>query len=209
MENKNHPRNQFQIERIVFFSDAVFAIAITLLIIEIHPPLVVKNDTDQSVWNKLYEKIPEFLGLIASFWLIGSSWLRHHQLFKYVDSFDMKLMLLNFWLLFTIILFPFSTSFLFNTLFDNIVTKPQVYFYLFVPLLSALFLYFMFRHVRNKHTESVNDSKLQNAVIYQSLMILSCALAIIWVIIIPIRFHFIGYAFLAVGPVLFRIFRRK
>jgi|SRR5689334_7621094 len=131
--SKNHGKNDFLIERIAFFSDAVFAIAITLMIIDIHPPSVQSGDTSQTVWRKILQETPEFMGLIISFLLIGTTWLRHHQLFKYIRSYDMRFLIINLCLLFTIILFPFSTSFLFKSLFENIVTRPQVIFYLLVP----------------------------------------------------------------------------
>ena len=115
--SKNHEKNDFLIERIAFFSDAVFAIAITLMILDIHPPSVQKGDTSRTVWGKILKEAPEFFGLIISFLLIGVTWLRHHQLFKYIRSYDMRFMIINLCLLFTIILFPFSTSFLFKSLF--------------------------------------------------------------------------------------------
>ncbi|MDP4149394.1 MAG: TMEM175 family protein, partial [Bacteroidota bacterium] len=199
---EEHRKNDFLIERIAFFSDAVFAIAITLMILDVRPPLVEKGDTASRVWFKLWEKRPEFLGLIVSFWLIGSAWLRHHQLFKYVSRYDMQLKVVNLLLLFTIILFPFSTSFLFNTLFTNIVAKPQVIFYLGVPLLSNFLLYLMFRIVRKRHLVGKSDADRPKAIFSQGMMVLSFLLALGWVIIVPIEYHQFGYLLLGVGPFL-------
>src|SRR5436305_7886661 len=133
-DTPRHPRHNFLIERIAFFSDAVFAIAITLMALEIRPPLVHKGDTAAMVWDQFKELLPQFLGLMVSFWLIGSVWLRHHQLFRYVDNFDTRFMVINLWMLFLIILFPFSTGYLFNSLFRGGSSKLQVFFYLGVPL---------------------------------------------------------------------------
>jgi uncharacterized membrane protein len=204
-----HPRNDFLIERIAFFSDAVFAIAITLMVIEIHPPLVNRGDTEAVVWDKFREILPEFLGLLVSFWLIASSWLRHHQLFKYIDKYDMRLLLLNLWLLFTIILFPFSTSFLFNSLFSGGVSKLQVYFYLGVPLGSNFLTYRMYTMANKRHLIGEADVAFRKSVFAQGMMVLSFLLAIVWVIIMPLKFHMVGYAFLGFGPIVGSLFNKK
>jgi uncharacterized membrane protein len=208
LQIEEHRKNDFLIERIAFFSDAVFAIAITLMVLEIHPPLIDKRYSSSVVWNKLWEKRPEFLGLVVSFWLIGSAWLRHHQLFKYVSRYDMQFKVINLLLLFTIILFPFSTSFLFNSLFANIVTKPQVIFYLGVPLFSNFLLYLMFRVVKNRHLVGKSDADLHKAIYSQGMMVLSFLLALAWVIILPIEYHPFGYIFLGVGPFLGLMFKK-
>ncbi len=204
-----HPRNDFLIERIAFFSDAVFAIAITLMVIEIHPPLVNRGDTEAVVWDKFREILPEFLGLLVSFWLIASSWLRHHQLFKYIDTYDMRLLLLNLWLLFTIILFPFSTSFLFNSLFSGGVSKLQVYFYLGVPLGSHFLTYRMYTMANKRHLIEEADVAFRKSVFAQGMMVLSFLLAIVWVIVMPLKFHMFGYAFLGFGPIVGSLVNKK
>lgn len=209
MTESKHPKHDFLIERIAFFSDAVFAIAITLMAIEIHPPHVSKGDTDAMVWEKFKELLPQFFGLLVSFWLIGSAWLRHHQLFKYVDNFNLGFMAVNLWLLFTIVLYPFSTSFLFNSLFHGAVTKLQVYFYLGVPLASNLVLYRMYKTVNKKHLKGAADAYFHKAVFSLGAMVISFMLAIIWVIVMPLEWHPFGYSFLAVGPLLTLIYNKK
>jgi uncharacterized membrane protein len=208
IHSEERRKNDFLIERIAFFSDAVFAIAITLMIIEIHPPAVEPGNTASDVWTKLWQKRPEFLGLMVSFLLIGGAWLRHHQLFKYVSRYDMQFKVINLCLLFTIILFPFSTSFLFNSLFGNIVTKPQVIFYLGIPLFSNFLLYLMFRIVKSRHLIGKGDGDMQKAIYGQGIMVLSFLLALAWVIIVPIEYHPFGYIFLGVGPFLGLMIRK-
>lgn len=209
MAEDKHPKHDFLIERIAFFSDAVFAIAITLMAIEIHPPHVSKGDTEGMVWQKFKEILPQFIGLLVSFWLIGSAWLRHHQLFKYVDKFDLGFMAINLWLLFTIILYPFSTGFLFNTIFHGAVTKLQVYFYLGVPLASNFILYRMYKAVNKKHLKGAADVDFRKAVFGQLAMVISFMLAILWVIIMPLQWHPLGYSFLALGPLMSIVYNKK
>ena len=209
MTIQKHPRHNFLIERIAFFSDAVFAIAITLLTIEIHPPALLKTDTGTDVMYKLQEKIPEFLGLIVSFWLIGMTWLRHHQLFRYVDNYNIKFIVINLCLLLTIIFFPFSTSFLFNTIFTGIVTRPQVVFYLGIPLCSNLILYQMYRLVNQSHLDNKADEQFREALYEQKYLIISFILALAWIIFIPFGLHPFGYIFLMFGMIMRLIYKRK
>ncbi len=206
--HKDHQGHAFSIERIAFFSDAVFAIAITLMIIDIHPPAVHKGDTADIVWGKLGEKLPDFIGLMISFWLIGSAWLRHHQLFRYIDKYDLRFMKINLALLFTIILFPFSTSFLFNSIFNNVVTKPQVFFYLGVPLCSNFILYRMFKLVNKKYRESPADSEYHKAISQQGFMVVSFLLTLTWVVILPMKYHPYGYIFLVLGPLMNHAYKK-
>ena len=207
--SKIHKKENFLIERIAFFSDAVFAIAITLMIIDIHPPVLQRGDTTEIVWQKLIKKLPEFMGLVISFTLIGTAWLRHHQLFRYIDGYDVKFMVINLCLLFTIVLFPFSTSFLSKTLFEDIVTKPQVLIYLAVPLLSNFVLYLMFIRVKNKHMETKADKAFHRAIVDQRFIIISFLAALVWVSVMPIQYHVFGYIFLGIGPVMSVLVNKK
>ncbi|MEO7213175.1 TMEM175 family protein [Mucilaginibacter sp.] len=109
----NHDlKKEFQVERIAFFSDAVFAIAITLLIIEIKvPELHGEHFKDSDLARSLGHLIPKFIGFIVSFFVIGSYWAHHHVLFKYVEHYSPKLVWNNMFLLFSIVLMPFSSAF--------------------------------------------------------------------------------------------------
>lgn len=108
----NELRKEFQLERMVLFSDAVFAIAITLLVIEIKiPELHGEHITDKALLGELKHLIPKFLGFIISFMLIGIYWTVHHRMFGYVTNYTPKLLRLNLLFLFFIALMPFSTGF--------------------------------------------------------------------------------------------------
>jgi uncharacterized membrane protein len=104
-------RLKFQLERVILFSDAVFAIAITLLIIEIHLPEF--HGADATEWNlvrALAGLVPRFIGFLVSFMLIGMYWTRHHYLFGHVVRYTQKLLWLNLIFLLSIVLLPFSTG---------------------------------------------------------------------------------------------------
>ncbi len=75
---------EFELERMILFSDAVFAIAITLLIIEIKFPEVPKDATRSQIEELFKPVIIRFLGFVLSFSFIGLMWARHLKIFKYL-----------------------------------------------------------------------------------------------------------------------------
>ncbi|MFI5928617.1 TMEM175 family protein [Micromonospora sp. NPDC051543] len=89
----------------MFFSDGVFAISITLLVLEIHPP----EDTSH-LGRGLVELWPSFLAYVLSFFLIASIWTNHHVMFDQVVAADRGLLLLNTVLLMTVAFLPFAAS---------------------------------------------------------------------------------------------------
>lgn len=108
----NELKKEFQLERMILFSDAVFAIAITLLAIEIKvPPIDRHIATDEMLLKSLDEMVPKFIGFFVSFYIIGLYWTIHHRMFGYVVNYDRKLLWLNLMFLMAIVLMPFSTAF--------------------------------------------------------------------------------------------------
>jgi uncharacterized membrane protein len=93
--------------RLEAFSDGVLAIAITLLVIEIHPPEVGGGKTlAQALWAQW----PSYAGYLVSFLTIGVIWLNHHRVFAQVLRVDGPLLLLNLNLLLWTALIPFPTA---------------------------------------------------------------------------------------------------
>jgi len=92
--------NTSQLERLTFFSDAVFAIAITLLIIEVHVPHVSGVD-DALYWQALAELRSSLFGFALSFLVIGMLWMAHHRVFGMLNDYSPKLMWPNLLLLMT------------------------------------------------------------------------------------------------------------
>ena len=151
MSNKLHNelKKEFQLERLILFSDAVFAIAITLLVIEIKiPEIHEKPITDNAVLHKLAELIPKFVGFLVSFLLIGQYWIVHHRMFSFVINFTDRLIWLNIFFLFAIALMPFSTGFYSEYVLRGVVTP--VIFYTANIALLGLANFLMWRYLSNK-----------------------------------------------------------
>ncbi len=131
MNNKNHDtehKEKFQMERIALFSDAIFAIAITLLIIEIKVPESEGGKvTDRTIVINLMHTIPQFVGFFMSFLVIGLYWMAHHRLFRYVVRSSQKLISNNLLFLLPIVMMPFSTVFLSEHYFSQLHVPLIVY----------------------------------------------------------------------------------
>jgi len=145
----NELKKEFQLERLILFSDAVFAIAITLLVIEIKiPEIHEKPVTDNAVLHKLAELIPKFVGFLVSFLLIGQYWIVHHRMFSFVINFTDRLIWLNILFLFAIALMPFSTGFYSEYVLRGVVTP--VIFYTANIALLGLANFLMWRYLSNQ-----------------------------------------------------------
>lgn len=148
----NELKKEFQLERLILFSDAVFAIAITLLVIEIKVPELHDDISDEGLLLSLKHLIPKFLGFLVSFMLIGLYWTIHHRMFGYVTSYDKVLLRLNLFFLFFIALMPFSTGFYSEyagpELFEKELKVPMA-FYVFNFAGAGFMNYWMWRHIAN------------------------------------------------------------
>lgn len=99
-----------QLERLIFFSDAIFAIAITLLVIEIHVPHIAGPVTEQALVDGLLSQIPQYIGFLVSFFVIGRFWVGHHRVFGWLTRSDDTLVWRNLLFLLTIAFMPFPTA---------------------------------------------------------------------------------------------------
>jgi uncharacterized membrane protein len=117
-------------ERTVFFSDAVMAIAMTLLVLEIHIPDVAPAE----IGAALIEDLPVFGAYVLSFAIIGVNWITHHRKFTVIRRYDSTLQWINLGFLFFIALLPVSTSAL--SLYQEPVTV--VIYALNVAAISAM-----------------------------------------------------------------------
>ena len=97
--------------RIEAFSDGVFAIAITLLILDVKVPDVHQH-ANTSLWQELLNQWPVYVALATSFFSILIMWVNHHALFNLISKIDNLFMFANGLLLLLVIIVPFPTALL-------------------------------------------------------------------------------------------------
>lgn len=109
MTPQPEPESSLSFERVVFFSDAVFAIVITLLVLEIKPPHLAEHN-ESALNHALLQLIPKFTGFVVSFLIVGLMWIEHHRVFRYISHYDTGLLWRNLLLLLCVSFVPFPTA---------------------------------------------------------------------------------------------------
>ncbi|GIL41195.1 TMEM175 family protein [Roseiterribacter gracilis] len=108
MSTATKTADQIGLERLVFFTDAVIAIAITLLVLEIKIP--PGRLSEQALGEALVVQVPKMVGFALSFVVIGAFWQGHHRMFRYVTHLNSGLVVLNQFFLLFICFLPFPTG---------------------------------------------------------------------------------------------------
>lgn len=121
------------LERLLFFSDAVFAIAITLLALELRLPSLGGSLTNDQLLQALLAIWPKYFSYALSFFVIGAFWMGHHRKFRFILRYDTNLILLNIFLLMWIAFIPFPTAIIGET--EN---RTAVIFYALVMAVAGL-----------------------------------------------------------------------
>jgi uncharacterized membrane protein len=106
-ENPQEVERANEVQRTVHFSDAVVAIAITLLTLELRLP---EGLAPGEVPGHLLDTLPRVFAFLVSFWIIASYWISHHRIFNRIGAHDGALLRINFVFLMWVVLLPFSTS---------------------------------------------------------------------------------------------------
>ncbi|MEU9987435.1 TMEM175 family protein [Streptomyces sp. NPDC048045] len=121
--------------RVEAFSDGVFAIAITLLILEIKVPEAGEHG---GLWRALADQWPSYAAYVVSFLVIGIMWVNHHQVFSYVARVDRTLMFLNLLLLMVVAAVPWPTAMLAEYLREETASHAAAAVYSLVMVLMAV-----------------------------------------------------------------------
>jgi uncharacterized membrane protein len=108
--NPNADEGEMGMERIVFFSDAVFAIAITILALEIRMPKEIAHVSNAELLNMLLAIWPKYLGYMVGFLSIGNFWVIHHRQYRHIERYDTRLMFINLLVLMAVAFIPFPTA---------------------------------------------------------------------------------------------------
>ncbi|MFG3207007.1 TMEM175 family protein [Streptomyces sp. NPDC048192] len=121
--------------RVEAFSDGVFAIAITLLVLDIKVP---GTGDHGGLWHAIGEQWPSYAAYGVSFLVIGIMWVNHHQLFSYVTRVDRPLMFLNLLVLMVVAVVPWPTAMLAAYLCEDAASHAAAAVYSLVMVAMAL-----------------------------------------------------------------------
>jgi uncharacterized membrane protein len=145
-------------ERLTFFSDAVAAIALTLLAIELPVP---EGRTVPAFWRSVQNDDGHYAAFLISFLVIAAAWRDHHDLFRYATSTDSRLRVLNLGWLMSIVLNPFATRLLVVSGQTVATHALRFGFYALLQVLEAATLYAMLRHMTARGLADVPPQVVQ------------------------------------------------
>ena len=188
-------------ERLTFFSDAVVAIAITLLAIDLPVP---EGVTFGLFWASVRHDDGHYAAFLISFVVIAAAWFDHHDLFRYIRSTDARLRLLNMGWLLSIVLNPFATKLLVVSGQSLTVHAVRFGFYALLQVLESAMFYAMLRHMIARGLASPPRPVVDTMTRKSSGLILGFGLSI------PVFFlTSAGWALWIAGPVLAGLLRRS
>jgi uncharacterized membrane protein len=191
--------------RLEAFSDGVISIIITIMVLQFRlPDLVGGDSTTWQIIHHLKGQLPYFISYAFSFMIIAISWTNHHHMFHLLEHADIKVLWLNFALLFFLSLIPFTTAI--------VSANPQLS--ISVSLYAAVLVcmhgsFFLMRHYSLKHglVHHDEDAELTREIRSVSrrarkkslagLFLYAGAVLLAWVNV------YLAYACIAIPPVLF------
>lgn len=156
--------------RLEAFCDGVFAIAITLLILEIKVPPVGSLHTIREFWHRLLEDWPSWFGFFLSFIIILVAWVNHHDVFKMIGKSSAAFTYANGFMLLTVVVLPFSTG-LMSEYLTTELAQPAITVYCFSILMHNVSWVFFGRaamHRRGLFKDEANYEIYRKAVLRPS-----------------------------------------
>ena len=169
--------NQHGADRLTMFADAVIAIALTLLALELPVPA---GDTTGAVLSSAVAHGKEYLAFALSFTVIAAHWRAHHEIFRHVGSLTPRLTSLTLVWLFMQVLMPFAT----RVLTAEGAFPPRFSWYALVQVMASASLALIIRQVRR---ERLYRTDVALPVLAQSL-VRSVCLAAVFGVSIPVSF---------------------
>ena len=193
--------------RLEAFSDGMFAIILTVLVLELKVPHL-ENNTWPVFLGAMSEIVPKLLSFVFSFFIIAIFWVNHHHIVHQIEKVDSKLLWLNIALLFFACLFPFLTAFIGDYPMNSFV----VALYPINMACSSMALGAFWKHAfvdtnlaRNTLTLAQKQKRMQQDLMATVVNLLAAALAFVWVpitlfIMMAMPFLFVVPEFLANAP---------
>lgn len=153
------------LDRLIFFTDAITAIAITLLILPLVDSIAQAADAGLSPAQFLAGKADEFIAFALSFVVIARLWVAHHSTFEHVKAYSGTLLLLNFGWAFTIVFLPFPTVML-----SQFATDPiTIGLYIGTMALSSIALTTMVLLIRRHPLIELESYRVDGSKVFESI----------------------------------------
>jgi TMEM175 potassium channel family protein len=118
VRGRTYDRDSAEFARVLAFTDGLFAIAMTLLVVALGIPHLENGDNVHDLLDALHDLTPDFVSFFISFAVIGRYWLAHHQFVALLKAMDQKFIALNLLYLAFIAFLPFPTALL-GEYFEN------------------------------------------------------------------------------------------
>ena len=145
-EVRDEPEVQlFAAERLAFFTDAVVAIAITLLALDLERP---EGDSWSAVLHSIGNQADGYIAFLISFFIIANAWVSHHALFRYVTRSDTRLLWINLIWLLLVVVAPFFTRVIVD---GNVYYQFRFACYAAVQVLLGVLIIRMASHAAKAH----------------------------------------------------------
>lgn len=201
MEYKKNGNRAKETMRIEFFSDGVFAIAITLLVLELIQ--ILHPVSEEGLIQTCLHHWQSFLAFAIGFVTILVCWINHHVAFEYIDKVDTNLMWINGFLLFMVTLTPFATAVLAEFLEKESGTALAFYGfnYFLISIAADGICTYAYNHhlIEEEHREFYYSYKViyRYAIIYTLVVLAICFVSNV----VPIFLYSILFVFFAAPKV--------
>lgn len=193
-QNEEHTPESHQIEytqfkegtaRLETFNDGIFAIAMTLLVIDLKVPHL-DNTVQDSLIEPLLQQWPQYVGFITSFTVLGIIWVNHHEMFRFIRYSDHHFLLINILFLITVSLLPFPTAVLSHYLYSNTQQTIATVLYSGILLVLAILFNLIWLYaikkglVDTQRNTEVLDIMTRGYLVAPALFLISFIVAFFW-----------------------------
>ena len=212
-QHSSELEKEFELERMILFSDAVFAIAITLMVIDVKWPEIPESLKGVNLYTLFRPTIFQFIVFALSFFYIGRSWSLHLKLFRLLRTYDQGLINRNLLFLFFIVTFPFTAAGIFGHIRNGFVLPLFLYAFNLAAVTVTHFLIsrYMFHE---KPGLSIRGEEMEKKYIYIRGKYTAIGMSALFglLVLVGILFpgnpDYIGYAFLLIPVVISRVNRK-
>ncbi len=181
------------------FSDGVFAIAITLLVLEIRVP----EAAFEHLWSGIADQWPSYLAYVTSFLTIGGIWMVHHGIFRRLQYMNRQLMLINLLLLMAVAFLPFPTNLMAEAIHDRGAARAAAIFYGGALLAISLLVRLLWASaVRDQRVLTPDMSEKENAIALSTTPNIGFYIGVIVLAVFAPRVAVFGYLVIAIVALL-------